>query len=58
MCVFCRVMNKVTKPFEYTITCCDDAIILILVQSNTIYIISVDVKQGYHQIAVYNLHQE
>ena len=56
MCVSCRGLNKVTKPFEYPIPSCDDAITLILVGSNTIYIITVNAMQGYHQIAVYVLH--
>ena len=55
-CVSYRDLNKVTKPLEYLIPLCDDAITLILVVSNTIYIITVETKQGYHQIAFYVLH--
>ena len=55
-CVSYHGLNKFTKTFEYPITCCDDAITLILVGSNKIYIITVDTNQGYHQIAVYILH--
>ena len=44
MCVSCRGLKKVTKPFEYPIPSCDDAITLILVGSNSIYIITVDAK--------------
>ena len=57
MCVSCRALKKVTKPFEYPIPCCDDAITLILVGSNKIYIITVDSKQEYNQIVVYVLHR-
>ena len=58
ICDSCRGSNKVTKPFEYPIPRCDYAITLISVGSNIIYIITVDAKQGCHQIAVYVLHQE
>ena len=37
-------LKKVIKPLEYPIPRCDDAITLILVGSNTIYIITVDSK--------------
>ena len=58
MCVFYRGFKKVTQPVKYPIPCCDGAITLILVGSNTIYIITVDANQGYHKIAVYVLRQE
>ena len=58
ICVSYRGLNKVTKFFEYPIPRCDNAITLILLGPNKIYIITVDYKQGYHQIAVYVLHRE
>ena len=58
MCVSYPGLNKVTKHFEYPTPRCDDAITLILLGSNTIYIITVDSKQGCHQIDVYVLHQD
>ena len=57
ICVSYHDWKKVTKPFEYPIPRCDDASTLILVVSNTIYIITVDAKQGHHQITVYVSHQ-
>ena len=58
MCVSYCGSNKFTKPLEYPIPRCDNAITLILVGSNTIYIIIMDAKQGYHKLAVYVLHRE
>ena len=58
MCVSYRGLNKVTKPFEYPIPRCDDAITMIIVGENCIYIITVDAKQGYHQVTVYAMHRE
>ena len=57
MCVSYCGLNKVTKSFEYLIPSCDEDITLILVGSNTIYFITVDANQGYHEISVYVLQQ-
>ena len=58
MCVSYCSLNKFTKPLEYYTPRCDNAITIILVVSHTIYIINLDANQGFHQIAVYALHQE
>ena len=58
MCVSYRGLNKVTKPFEYPIPRCDDAISIFEVGSNMIWIITVDARQGYHQVYVRKLDQE
>ena len=52
ICILYRVLNKVTRPFEYPIPRCDNAISMIEVGAYVIYIITVDAKQGYHQVIV------
>ena len=53
MCVSYRKLNSVTKPFSYPIPRCDDAIdTLGPVGSAKLYFITLDARQGYHQIAV------
>ena len=52
MCVSYRGLNRVTKPFEYPIPRCDDAISIFQVGSCLIWIITVDARQGYHQVRV------
>ena len=52
MCVSYRGINKVTKPFEYPIPRCDDAISLFQVDSKLIWVITVDARTGYHQVLV------
>ena len=52
MCVSYRGLNKVTLPFAYPIPRCDDAIAVLNVGGVRIYLITVDAKQGYHQVAV------
>ena len=42
----------ITKPFEIPIPSCDNAIISVGVGSNTNFIISLDSRQGYHQVQV------
>ena len=49
-------LNKVTRPFEYPIPRCDYSISIIPVGASVLYIITVDAKQGYHQVTVYKLH--
>jgi hypothetical protein len=52
MCVSYRKLNSVTKPFEYPIPRCDDAIESVGSGSDRVWIISLDARQGYHQISV------
>ena len=52
MCVSYRKLNSVTKPFEYPIPRCDDAVTIVMVGSTVMWIITVDARQGYHQVAV------
>ena len=52
MCASYRGLNKVTKPFEYLIPRCDDAISFFQVGSCLIWIITVDARTGYHQVLV------
>ena len=58
MCVSYRQLNAITKPFEYPIPRCDDAIAILIVGGEKVYIITVDARQGYHQVAVRLLDQE
>ena len=52
MCVSYRKLNSITKPFEFPIPRCDDAIAIIDTGSQFIWIISLDARQGYHQVRV------
>ena len=52
MCVSYRKLNAITKPFEFPIPRCDDAIAIIDTGSQFIWIISLDARQGYHQVNV------
>ena len=52
MCVSYRGLNAVTLPFAYPIPRCDDAIMIFNVGGEKVYLITVDAKQGYHQVAV------
>ena len=45
-------LEKVTKTFECPIPRYEDDITLVLLVSNTVYIITVDAKQGFHQTTV------
>ena len=58
MCVSFRGLNKVTKIFEYPILRSDDAITILQVGSNIIWIITVDARQGYHQVMVRAMNRE
>ena len=53
MCVSYRKLNGIAKLFEFPILCCNDAIITVSARSNKICIISLDARQGYHQISVF-----
>ena len=50
MCVSYQNLNNVTKPFEFTIPHFDDTINRISAGSDTIFIISLDALQCYHQV--------
>jgi len=52
MCVSYRKLNSVTKPFQYPIHRCDDTITIMIVGTNFVWIITVDARQGYHQVSV------
>ena len=52
MCVSYRGLNKVTKLYEYPIPRCDMAVAIFQMRSSKIWIITVDAKQGYHQVMV------
>lgn len=59
MCVSYRKLNSITKPFQYPIPRCDDAVdILGICIGDMIFFIALDAKQGYHQIAVKHCDQE
>ena len=58
MCVSYRGLNAVTKPFTYPIPRCDDAIHVLNIGGVQVFLITVDAKQGYHQIAVKKSDQE
>ena len=58
MCVSHRRLNAITKPFQYPIQRCDDAITFVAVGSNEMWIINLDACQGYHQVAVLPYEQE
>ena len=52
MCVsYCR-LNGFTKPFQYFIPRCDDAVTVFNFGAHQIWIITLDARQGYHQVAV------
>ena len=52
MCVSYRRLNAVTKPFQFPIPRCDDAITILGCGAVLIWIISLDARQGYHQVAI------
>ena len=52
MCVSYRRLNAVTKPFQFPIPRCDDAITILGTGASEIWVISLDARQGYHQISV------
>jgi len=58
MCASYRKLNSVTKPFQYPIPQCDDAISIMVVGANCIWIITVDARQGYHQVSVRKIDRE
>ena len=52
MCVSYRRLNAVTKPFQFPIPRCDDAIAILGCGAAMLWIITLDARQGYHQVAV------
>ena len=52
MCVLYRGLNKVTKIYEFPIPRCDMVVTIFQTCANKMYIITVDAKQGYHQVKV------
>ena len=52
MCVSYKPLNAVTKPFHFPIPRCDDDIVILGIPDSEIWIISLDARQGYHQISV------
>lgn len=53
MCVSYRALNSKTLPFEYPIPRCIDAIENLGDASGRLYFISLDARQGFHQILVH-----
>ena len=58
MCASYRRLNAVTKPFQFPIPRCDDAITILGTGADEIWFISLDVRQGYHQISVRKIDRE
>ena len=48
MCVSYRKLNSITKPFQFPIPRCDDAVMILGWGAGEIWIISLDARQGYH----------
>ena len=51
-CVSYRKLNGITKPLQFPIPQCEDAITVLSWGSGKIWIISLDAHQGYHQEAL------
>eukprot|EP00978_Attheya_sp_CCMP212_P015878 scaffold41044_cov68-Attheya_sp.AAC.3 len=58
LCVSYRKLNTVTLPFEYPIPRCDDAIEDLGDGAGRLHFISLDARQGYHQVSVRLCDQE
>ena len=52
MCVSYRGLNIVTKIYEYPKPCCDMAVAIFQMGSSKMWMITVDTKQGFHQVKV------
>ena len=50
MCVSYRQLTTVARPFQFPILQCDDAITILGYGAVLIWIISLNVRQGYHQV--------
>ena len=58
MCVSYRKLNSITEPFQYPIPRCDDSVTIVGIQvGGKMFFISLDAKQGYHQIRVKEIDQ-
>jgi hypothetical protein len=55
--LYCR-LNSITLPFEYPILCCKDAIDDFGDSVGKLFFISLDIRSGYHQLAVYACDQD
>ena len=51
-CVSYRKLNSVTKPFQFPIPRCDDAVMILSWRAGYIWIISLDARQSHHQVSV------
>ena len=58
ICVSYRKLNSITKPFQFIIPRCDDAITILSWGAGDIWIISLDARQGYHQVTVLKIDRE
>ena len=58
MCVSYRRLHAITKPFQFPIPRCDDAIIILGDGADKNWIISLDARQGYYQIIVQMVDRE
>ena len=58
MSVSYRALNRITKPIQFPIPRCDDSVYMLSNDSVLIFIIALDARQGYHQIAVKACDQE
>ena len=52
MCVSYRKLNSINPPFQYPIPRCDAEIDILGLGSLLLFLIDIDARQGYHQIAV------
>ena len=58
MCISYRKLNSGTKPFQFPIPRCDAAIVILGCGTDEIWIISLNARQGYHQIKVRKIDRE
>ena len=58
MCVSYRKLNAITKPFQFPISRCDISITVIGNGSVNIFIVVLDNRQGYYEVAVRQADQE
>ena len=52
ICVSYKALNRITKPFEYPIGWCDNTVEDFGDGAGTLFYITLDCAQGYHQIQV------
>ena len=58
ICDSYRKLNVVTKPFQYPIPQCDESVTILNFGAHRIWIITLDARHGYHQVAVRTVDQE